>query len=56
MSISRDTRWYREEAERLRQKATAVKQDDALRNSYLALAREYTRFADILEKRWDPPF
>jgi hypothetical protein len=32
-------------------KAAAVKRDVALQNSYLALALEYDRLADTLEKR-----
>ena len=44
----------RGEAKRLRDKADAVQNDDALRNSYLSLAREYDRLADTLESRHRP--
>jgi hypothetical protein len=40
---TRDVSWYAEEAERLRQKASATKENRPLRHSYLALAREYDR-------------
>ena len=50
----RDHTWYRGEAKRLRDKADAVQNDDALRNSYLSLAREYDRLADTLENRHRP--
>jgi hypothetical protein len=40
MMTMRPKRDYADEAERLRKKA-AAKDDGALRNSYLALAREY---------------
>ena len=46
----RDVTWYAQEAERLRGKAAATKDDGALRNSYLALAREYQELAATLQK------
>jgi hypothetical protein len=51
MGKGHDQTRYRAEAHRLRDKAAAVKNDDALRNSYLSLAREYDRLADTLERR-----
>lgn len=51
MDKGRDHTWYRNEAKRLRDKAAAVRNDDALRNSYLSLAREYDHLADTLEDR-----
>ena len=50
----RDHTWYRGEAKRLRDKADAAQNDDALRNCYLSLAREYDRLADTLESRHRP--
>jgi hypothetical protein len=47
----RNPDWYRIEAGRLRHKAARVKDDTALQNSYLALAREYDRVADAIERR-----
>jgi hypothetical protein len=47
----RDANWYAEEAERLRQKAAASKEDRALRSSYVALAREYEELTVTLQKR-----
>ena len=47
----RDASWYAEQAERLRQKAAAAKDDGALRNSYLGLAREYEKLAATLQSR-----
>ena len=44
----------RGEAKRLRDKADAAQNDDALRNCYLSLAREYDRLADTLENRHRP--
>ena len=41
MAERRDHNWYREEAERLRQKAESCLGDDGLRDRYLALAQEY---------------
>ena len=55
MTKPRDHTWYRGEAKRLRDKAAAVKNDDALRNSYLSLAQEYERLADTLERRHRRP-
>ena len=49
MSNLRPQSWYRVEAERLRDRAAAVKSDDHWRNSYLRLARAYERIADVLE-------
>ena len=51
MTDPRTRSWYRNEAQRLRQRAAAVQNDDGLRNSYLSLAREYERLADVLEDR-----
>jgi len=51
MGKGRDHTWYRHEAKRLRDKAAAVKNDEALRNSYLSLAQEYERLAGTLECR-----
>ena len=51
MSKAHDHTWYRGEAKRLRDKAAAVKNDEALRNSYLSLAQEYEQLADTLERR-----
>ena len=51
MGKGRDHTWYRDEAKRLRDKAAAVKNDEALRDSYLTLASEYDRLADMLERR-----
>jgi hypothetical protein len=49
MDQRRDHSWYRDEARRTRERAAAVKNDEQLRDSYLALAREYERLADLLE-------
>jgi len=49
--MTRDAPWYRSEAARLRDKATAVNQDTGLQNSYLALSLEYDHLADTLERR-----
>lgn len=49
--LPQDADWYQKQGERLRQKAMAVKSDDALRNSYVALAAEYERLAVTLKKR-----
>jgi len=49
MSTSRDPVWYREEAERQRQKAADISEIALLRDSYLAL-REYERLAVILDE------
>lgn len=51
MSNPRAHCWYRVEAERIRARAAAVENDDGLRDSYLRLAREYERLADVLEGR-----
>ena len=47
----RDANWYAEEAERLRQKAAANKDDGPLRQSYVALAKEYEELTATLQKR-----
>ena len=47
----RDAAWCAEQAERLRQKAAAAKDDGPLRNSYLGLAREYEKMAATLQRR-----
>ena len=49
MSSPGDRSWYRDEAQRLRDRAAAVKNDDPWRDSYLRLARAYDRMADVLE-------
>ena len=49
MSKTRAHCWYRVEAERLRARAAAIKEDDHWRDSYLRLARAYERIADVLE-------
>ena len=54
MSERRDQSWYRKEAGRARERAAAVINNDKLRDSYLALAREYERLADLLED-WRSP-
>ena len=51
MSKPRTHCWYRAEAERLRKRAAAAENDAPLRDSYLSLAREYERLADVLEAR-----
>ena len=51
MSERRDCSWYRDEAIRIRERAAAVSNNDKLRDSYLALAREYERLSDLLEDR-----
>jgi hypothetical protein len=51
MSKQRAHCWYRAEAERLRERAVAVQNDEQLWDSYLSLAREYERLADVLEGR-----
>ena len=51
MSNPRAHCWYRAEAQRLRARAAIVENDDRLRDSYLSLAREYERLADVLEGR-----
>jgi hypothetical protein len=48
-SAPRNPSWYRQEAERIRQRAATITADDQLRDSYLRLAREYERLAAILE-------
>jgi hypothetical protein len=50
METVRDSKWYREEAAQLREKAVAADHEQ-LRESYLALAREYDRLADVMEDR-----
>jgi len=55
MPDSLDPRWYREEARRLRQRAATVKEDDPLRDSYLRLAAEYEKLAELLERRRQEP-
>ena len=54
MSNPRAHCWYRVEAERIRARAAAVENDDGLRDSYLRLATEYERLADVLEDRPRP--
>jgi hypothetical protein len=46
----RNPSWYRQEAERVRQRAATITADDQLRDSYLCLAREYERLAATLER------
>jgi hypothetical protein len=47
---TRNAAWYREEAARLRKKAAAANDSAELSDSYLALAMEYERLAQILEQ------
>jgi hypothetical protein len=47
---ARNAVWYREEAARLRNKAAAANDSPELGDSYLALAIEYERLAQILEQ------
>jgi len=54
--IIRDAHWYSNEAARLRQKGLAAKDDQALCNSYLVLATEYERLAQLLERKQSPVF
>ena len=49
MSSPAGRSWYRDEAQRLRDRATAVEDDDPWRDSHLRLARAYDRMADVLE-------
>jgi hypothetical protein len=49
MNERRDGTWNRDEARRTRERAVPVNGDEQLRDSYLALAREYERLAQILE-------
>jgi hypothetical protein len=51
MNGARGANWYRQEAERLCKRAAAIANDGQLRDSYLALAHEYERLAEILEDR-----
>jgi len=46
---SRDARWYRAEAVRLREWGSRITHDPELRASYFSLAREYDGLADILD-------
>jgi hypothetical protein len=46
----RDPRQYREEAARCRERAAATLDSAALRDSYLALALQYERIADVLDQ------
>jgi hypothetical protein len=48
MNEGRDGIWSRQ-ARRTRKRAVPVNGDEQLRDSYLALAREYERLAQILE-------
>ena len=48
----RNSGWYRWEAERLRQRAATITDDNQLRDSYLSLARCYERLAEALEGGW----
>ncbi len=49
MSSLGDRSWYRGEAQRLRDRAAAIKNGDPWRDSHLRLARAYERMADVLE-------
>ena len=49
MSKSRDAGRYREDAARFRERAAAAADDADLRESYLAVAKEFERLADLLE-------
>jgi hypothetical protein len=51
---ARDPRWYRDEAKRLRERGEHANYDPSLRQSYLDLADEYDRLAEVLEKTQGP--
>ena len=51
MSSPGDRSWYRGEAQRLRDRAAAIKNGDPWRDSHLRLARAYERMADVLGGR-----
>jgi hypothetical protein len=46
MTLRTDPSWYRQEAERLCQRAATITTDDKLRDSYLSLACEYEKLAE----------
>jgi hypothetical protein len=46
MRARTDPSWYRQEAERLCQRAATITTDDKLRDSYLSLACEYEKLAE----------
>jgi len=50
--VPRDSSWYRREAERFRQRAATITDDNQLRDSYLSLARCYEWLAAALEGSW----
>jgi hypothetical protein len=51
MSARTARSWYRDEAQLLRDKALAIKNDNHYwRDSYLRLARAYERIADVIER------
>jgi hypothetical protein len=50
----RDPNQYREDAARLREKAAATTDNRKLRDSYLCLALQYERLAQVLGKSADP--
>jgi hypothetical protein len=52
--MNRNPKWYRDEAEHLRRKGAGVADDSGLRDRYLALAREYERLAEVLERPRPP--
>jgi len=53
---SRAAERYREAAARFRQRASAVTDDPQLRDSYLGVAIQYDRLADLLEGKQRPSF
>lgn len=54
MTTRLDHRWYREEAQRTRERAAAA-QDPELRESFVRLALEYDKLADTLEAKSRSP-
>jgi hypothetical protein len=46
---SRDARWYRAEALRVREWGNRIIHDRELRHSYFKLAQEYEALADVLD-------
>ena len=55
MPHGRDPQAYREEAAQLRGRASAATDSARLRDSYLALAIQYERLANVLEQASLPP-
>jgi hypothetical protein len=50
---SRDARWYRAEALRVREWGNRITHDRELRHSYFKLAQEYEALADVLDRKRD---